>query len=174
VLADMLTLQERHGRLAGARLAYIGDGNNVCNSLMLIGAILGVNISVGCPIDYQPDPEMVAQAERLAAESDATITITPSPIEAVEGADAVYTDVWTSMGQEHERAQRTPVFAPYQVNGDLLSHAHSDALFMHCLPAHRSEEVTADVIDGPRSVVFDQAENRLHVQKALILTLLGL
>jgi ornithine carbamoyltransferase len=171
-LADMLTLLERRGRLAGANLAYIGDGNNVCNSLMLLGATLGVNVRVGCPVDYQPDPEILAQAERIAADHDASITITPSPQEAVEGADAVYTDVWTSMGQEHERAQRLPVFAPYQVNESLMKHARSEAIFMHCLPAHRGEEMTADVIDGPRSAVFDQAENRLHVQKALVLMLL--
>ncbi|MBC8076777.1 MAG: ornithine carbamoyltransferase [Chloroflexales bacterium] len=173
-LADMLTLRERRTRLDGARLAYIGDGNNVCHSLLLLGATLGVNVSVGCPLDYQPDPAIVAQAEQLAAESDATITITQSPQEAADGADAIYTDVWTSMGQEHERAQRMPVFAPYQVNPALLRHAHANALFMHCLPAHRGEEVTADIIDGPQSVIFDQAENRLHVQKALVLTLLGL
>lgn len=171
-LADMLTLLERRGRLAGANLAYIGDGNNVCNSLMLLGATLGVNVRVGCPVDYQPDPEIVAQAERIAADHDAAITVTPSPEEAVEGADVVYTDVWTSMGQEHERAQRLPVFAPYQVNGRLMAKARPEALFMHCLPAHRGEEVTAETIDGPQSVVFDQAENRLHVQKALVLLLL--
>ncbi len=173
-LADMLTLQERFGRLQGLRLAYVGDGNNVCHSLMLLGATLGVNVSVGCPPDYRPDPEITELAERLAAEHDATITISSSAQEVVEGADAVYTDVWTSMGQEHEAARRRPVFQPYQVNGALMSSASSDAVFMHCLPVHRGEEVTADVIDGPRSVVFDQAENRLHVQKALILTLLGM
>jgi ornithine carbamoyltransferase len=173
-LADMLTLLEHYGRLRGLRLAYIGDGNNVCNSLMLLGAILGVNIAVGCPPDYRPDPEILALAQRLADESDATITVSADPGEAVGGADAVYTDVWTSMGQEHESARRRPVFQPYQVNGALMAQARSDTLFMHCLPAHRGEEVVADVIDGPSSVVFDQAENRLHVQKALILTLLGI
>jgi ornithine carbamoyltransferase len=173
-LADMLTLLERCGRLAGARLAYVGDGNNVCHSLLLLGATLGVNVSVGCPLDYTPDPEIVAQAERLASETDCTIAITQSPHEAVAGADAIYTDVWTSMGQEHERAQRLPVFQPYQVGAELMREAAPGALFMHCLPAHRGEEVAADVIDGTQSVVFDQAENRLHVQKALILTLLGL
>jgi ornithine carbamoyltransferase len=173
-LADMLTLQERYGRLRGLKLAYVGDGNNVCNSLMLMGATLGVNVSVGCPHDYRPDPEIVRLAEERAAESDATLTITASPLEAVEGADAVYTDVWASMGQEHEAARRRPVFQPYQVTSALMDHAGPAALAMHCLPVHRGEEVTADVIDGPRSVVFDQAENRLHVQKALILTLLGM
>jgi ornithine carbamoyltransferase len=173
-LADMLTLKERFGRLHGLRLAYVGDGNNVCHSLMLLGATLGVNIGVACPPDYRPDPEIVQQAEQLAAESDATITISSAPGEIVAGADAVYTDVWASMGQEHEAARRRPVFQPYQVNAELIGQAGATALVMHCLPAHRGEEITAEVIDGPNSVVFDQAENRLHVQKALILTLLGL
>jgi ornithine carbamoyltransferase len=173
-LADMLTLRERFGRLQGLKLTYIGDGNNVCNSLMLLGATLGVNVTVGCPQDYRPDPEMIERAERVGAEHDATLTITTSPSEAVAEADAIYTDVWASMGQEHEAARRRPAFQPYQVNAGLLGQARPHALLMHCLPAHRGEEVTADVIDGPASVVFDQAENRLHVQKALILTLLGL
>jgi ornithine carbamoyltransferase len=172
-LADLLTLKERHGRLQGLRLAYVGDGNNVCHSLMLLGTTLGVNIAVGCPPDYRPDPEIAALAEKLAAESDATVEITASPLEAATGADAIYTDVWASMGQEHEAARRRPAFQPYQVNAELLAHARPEAVFMHCLPVHRGEEVTAEVVDGPRSVVFDQAENRLHVQKALILTLLG-
>jgi ornithine carbamoyltransferase len=173
-LADLLTLRERFGRLQGLRLGYVGDGNNVAHSLMLLGATLGVSVAVGCPPDYRPDPEIVALAEQRAGESDATITITSSPSEVAEGADAIYTDVWTSMGQEHEAARRRPVFQPYQVNAALLAQAGANAIFMHCLPVHRGEEVTADVIDGPSSAVFDQAENRLHVQKALILTLLGL
>jgi len=173
-LADMLTLREQFGRLQGLRLAYVGDGNNVAHSLMLMGATLGVNISIGCPPDYRPDPEVLARAERLAAESDAVINVTSSPVEAVSDADAVYTDVWASMGQEHEAARRRPVFQPYQINAALMDHARPGALFMHCLPVHRGEEVTADIIEGPRSVVFEQAENRLHVQKALILSLLGL
>lgn len=173
-LADVMTLKERFGRLQGLKLAYVGDGNNVCHSLMLMGATLGINVSVGCPPDYRPSPEIVEQAEKLAAEHDSTIAITASPVEAVAEADAVYTDVWASMGQEHEAARRRPAFAPYQINSGLMSQALPHALFMHCLPAHRGEEVMADVIDGPAAVVFDQAENRLHVQKALILTLLGL
>ena len=172
-LADMLTLQEHFGRLQGLKLAYMGDGNNVCHSLMLLGATLGVNVGVACPPDYRPDPEIVALAEQRAAESDATITISSSPGEIASGANAVYTDVWASMGQEHEAARRRPVFQPYQLNSALMAQAESGALVMHCLPAHRGEEITADTIDGPQSVVFDQAENRLHVQKALILTLLG-
>jgi len=174
VLADMLTLLERFGRLQGLRLAYVGDGNNVCHSLMLLGATLGVNVGVACPPDYRPDPEIVALAEERAAESDATIRISAAPGEVVEGADAVYTDVWASMGQEHEAARRRPVFQPYQVNTALMTLARADTLVMHCLPAHRGEEISAEVIDGPHSVVFDQAENRLHVQKALVLTLLSL
>jgi ornithine carbamoyltransferase len=173
-LADMMTLRERFGRLRGLRLAFVGDGNNVCHSLMLLGATLGVNLAVACPPDYRPDLEIIEQAERIAEESDATIAISADPGEAVASADAVYTDVWTSMGQEHEAARRRPAFQPYQVNAALMAQARTDTLFMHCLPAHRGEEVAADVIDGPNSVVFDQAENRLHVQKALILTLLGL
>lgn len=173
-LADMLTLREQYGRLQGLRLAYVGDGNNVAHSLMLMGATLGVNVTIGCPPDYRPDPEVLALAERLAAESDAVISVTSSPVEAVSDADAVYTDVWASMGQEHEAARRRPVFQPYQINATLMDHARPGALFMHCLPVHRGEEVTADIIEGPRSVVFEQAENRLHVQKALILSLLGL
>ncbi len=174
-LADMLTLREHFGgRLHGLKLAYVGDGNNVCHSLMLLGATLGVNVGVACPPDYRPDPEIVAQAEQRAAESDATIAISSSPGEIVVGANAVYTDVWASMGQEHEAARRRPVFQPYQLNGAMMAQAEPNALVMHCLPAHRGEEITAEVIDGPQSVVFDQAENRLHVQKALILTLLGM
>jgi ornithine carbamoyltransferase len=173
-LADMMTLLEHFGRLQGLRLAYVGDGNNVCHSLLLLGATLGVNLAVACPPDYRPDPEILALAERRAAESDATVSVSAAPGEAVAGANAVYTDVWASMGQEHEAARRRPVFQPYQVNAALMEQAGPGALAMHCLPAHRGEEISADVIDGPQSVVFDQAENRLHVQKALILTLLGL
>ncbi len=172
-LADMLTLRERFGRLQGLTLAYVGDGNNVCHSLMLLGVTLGVNVRIGCPPDYRPAPDIVELAEQLADRHGATVTITASPQEAVTGADAVYTDVWASMGQEHEAARRRPVFTPYQVNAALMAHAAPHALAMHCLPAHRGEEITADVIDGPQSVVFEQAENRLHVQKALILLLLG-
>lgn len=173
-LADMLTLRERFGRLQGLKLTYVGDGNNVCHSLMLLGARLGVNVAVACPPDYRPDPEIVELAEQIAEESDAQISLSSAPAEAAAGADAIYTDVWASMGQEHEAARRRPAFEPYQVNSALMAEARDGALFMHCLPAHRGEEVTAEVIDGPGSVVFDQAENRLHVQKALILTLLGL
>lgn len=174
VLADMLTVHEQFGRVRGIHLAYVGDSNNVCNSLLLLGATLGLQLRIGCPPDYRPHPDILSQAQRIAEAQDSTILITDSPQEAVTGAQAVYTDVWASMGQEHEAARRRPVFEPYQVNAHLLEQAAPDAIVMHCLPAHRGEEITADVIDGPRSVVFDQAENRLHVQKALILTLLGI
>jgi ornithine carbamoyltransferase len=172
-LADMLTLHEHFGALQGLRLAYVGDGNNVCHSLLLLGATLGLDLAVACPPDYRPDPEILERAEGLARASGARIAISAAPSEAVGGADAVYTDVWTSMGQEHETARRRPIFAPYQVNPALMALAAPRAVFMHCLPAHRGEEVTAEVIDGPQSLVFEQAENRLHVQKALILSLLG-
>lgn len=171
-LADVLTLREHFGALQGLRLAYVGDGNNVCHSLLLLGATLGLDLAVACPPDYRPDPEILERAEGLARASGARIAISAAPAEAVSGADAVYTDVWTSMGQEHETARRRPSFAPYQVNPALMARAAPRAVFMHCLPAHRGEEVTAEVIDGPQSVVFEQAENRLHVQKALILSLL--
>lgn len=173
-LADMLTLRERFGDLRGLRLAYVGDGNNVCHSLLLLGSILGLHVTVACPPDYRPDAEIVERAEALAHTSGARVRITTDPYEAVTGAVAVYTDVWASMGQEHEMARRRPAFEPYQVHQGLMDRADPQAVFMHCLPAHRGEEVTAEVIDGPQSVVFEQAENRLHVQKALILTLLGL
>jgi ornithine carbamoyltransferase len=173
-LADFLTLRERLGRIEGMRLAYVGDGNNVAHSLLLMGTLLGTNVTLATPAGYEPQPYILQQAQRLAAESDAMITVTHDPYEAVHNADAVYTDVWASMGQEAEAGARTPVFMPYQVTADLLAASGKPhTIFMHCLPAHRGEEVTADVVDGPLSVVFDQAENRLHVQKALILHLLG-
>jgi ornithine carbamoyltransferase len=172
-LADMLTLREHYGYLQGLRLAFVGDGNNVCHSLMLMGPMLGVDVLVACPPDYRPHPDMQARAKHLADKHGTTMQVTAIPQEAVEGAHAIYTDVWASMGQEHEAARRRPIFEPYQLNAALMAQAHPGALAMHCLPAHRGEEITADVIDGPQAVVFDQAENRLHVQKALILTLTG-
>lgn len=173
-LADMLTILEHRGTLEGACLAYVGDSNNVCHSLMLLGGLLGIQVRVACPPEYCPDPDFAARARRLAADHGGTLHITTMPDEAVEGADAVYTDVWASMGQEHEASRRRLTFKSYQVNAPLLAQASPDALVMHCLPAHRGEEITADVLEGPQSVVFDQAENRLHVQKALLLTLLNL
>lgn len=172
-LADMQTILERRGYLEGIHLAYVGDGNNVCHSLMLLGVILGVHLHIACPPSYYPHPDILAQAEQLATTHAGSVHVTHDPTEAVANADAIYTDVWCSMGQEHESARRRPIFIPYQVNTNLLAGAKPDALVMHCLPAHRGEEVTAEVIDGPHSVVFDQAENRLHIQKALILTLLN-
>ncbi len=173
-LADVLTILEHRGSLEKQHLAYVGDGNNVCHSLMLMGALLGLHITVACPTDYRPHPDVVTHAQRLAAEHTCTVTITQDPEAAVEGADAVYTDVWASMGQEHEAARRRIAFQPYQLNATLMARARPNALVMHCLPAHRGEEITAEAIEGPQSVVFDQAENRLHVQKVLILTLLNL
>jgi ornithine carbamoyltransferase len=172
-LADYMTLQERFGDLKKVRLAYVGDGNNVAHSLMLLAASLGSMISVATPKGYAPSPEVVVAAQAIASSTGARIDITHDPVLAVTGADAVYTDVWASMGQEKEAGDRARIFAPFQVNEKLMAHADEDALFMHCLPAHRGDEVTAAVIDSPRSIVFDQAENRLHVQKAILLLLLG-
>ncbi len=173
-LADFLLLRERFGELKGCKLAYVGDGNNVAHSLLLMGAMLGVSVTVIGPSDYAPDAELVEQARGLAAAGGARIEITGDVQVGVAGADAVYTDVWASMGQEQEQAARAAVFEPYRVTADVLeATGKPETLFLHCLPAHRGEEVTADVVDGPRSAIFDQAENRLHAQKALILFLLG-
>ena len=173
VLADVLTLKERFGDFAGLKLAFCGDGNNVAHSLMLTCARLGVDFSIATPHGYEPNAEIVAQADGLAAVSGSSLQLTDDPAEAVDGAHAVYTDVWTSMGQEKESAKRRKAFADYQVNGELFALARPDAVFMHCLPAHREEEVTDSVIEHSRSVVFDQAENRLHAQKALLYMLLS-
>lgn len=172
-LADFFTLEERFGSARGLKFAYVGDGNNMCHSLVTIGARLGVHVRVATPTGYEPDPTVVSEARRVARENRGKIEILHSPEEAVSGAQAVYTDVWASMGQESEAAEREAIFAPYQVNRGLLEQADPNALFMHCLPAHRGSEVTAEVIDSPQSIVFDQSENRLHVQKAILLTLLG-
>jgi ornithine carbamoyltransferase len=170
-LSDFFTLEERFGELRGLELAYVGDGNNVCHSLASVGARVGACLRIATPAGYGPDPEVVAEANRVARETGAKIEITHSPEEAVSGAQAVYTDVWASMGQETESAAREAAFRGYQVNERLFSQAAPGAIFMHCLPAHRGLEVTEGVIDSPRSVVFDQAENRLHVQKAILVTL---
>jgi len=172
-LADYFTLKEKFDDLRGLRLAYVGDGNNVAHSLLLTAACLGSNIIIACPPGYEPKPEIVGRALVIAARTGATVEITNDPMAAVAGADAVYTDVWASMGQEHESAQRRVIFAPYQVNESLMALAEPHAVFMHCLPAHRGEEVSAGVMDSPQSIAFDQAENRLHVQKAILLLLLG-
>jgi ornithine carbamoyltransferase len=168
-LADLLTLKEQFDGLRGLKLAFVGDANNVANSLMLSALRLGVHFSIATPPGFGPNAEAIAQAEGLAAVSGAVLSVTPDPDAAVAGANAVYTDVWTSMGSEREAEHRRKVFRRYQVNESLFSLAAPGALFMHCLPAHRDEEVTDAVIESPRSVVFDQAENRLHAQKALLL-----
>jgi ornithine carbamoyltransferase len=172
-LADYLTLRERFHDLKRVRLTYVGDGNNVAHSLLLAAAQLGSSIRVATPPGYEPDPQIVAAARRIAASTGATVELLHDPVAAVRGADAIYTDVWASMGKENEARERAAVFAPYQVNEALFAQAPAHALFLHCLPAHRGEEVADAVIDSPRSVVFDQAENRLHVQKAILLLLLG-
>jgi ornithine carbamoyltransferase len=167
-LADVQTLQERFGKIEGLKLAFIGDGNNVAHSLMLTAGRLGVHVAVATPEDYRPNPNIATEAARHGR-----ITVTCDPAEAVAGAHAVYTDVWTSMGQESEAETRAADFGPYQVNEAMFAKARPDAIFMHCLPARRGEEVDDAVIESKRSVVFDQAENRLHVQKALLVALLG-
>jgi ornithine carbamoyltransferase len=168
-LADLQTLRAEFGSLQGRSLAYVGDGNNVAHSLLIAGALAGVDVRVGHPDGYAPDAAIVERARALAADTGAAITVTTDPVAAVDGADAVYTDVWTSMGQEDENQARRAAFADHTVTAELMSHAAAHAIFLHCLPAHRGEEVTAEVIDGPASRVFDQAENRLHAQKALLL-----
>lgn len=172
-LSDFFTLEERFGSLRGLKLAYVGDGNNVCHSLLVTGARVGAHVRVVTPPGYEPDAEIVAEARRAARETGSKIELFQQPQEAVAGAQAVYTDVWASMGQEDEAVQREAIFAPYQVNEALLDLAAPDAVFLHCLPAHRGAEVTDVVIDSPRSIVYDQAENRLHVQKAILLMLLS-
>ncbi len=172
-LSDFFTLEERFGSLRGLKLAFVGDGNNVCHSLLSIGARVGAHLRIATPPGYEPDAPIVAEARRTARETRAKIELLHSPEEAVSGAQAVYTDVWASMGEEDEAMKREPAFAPYQVNEALLSLAAPEAVFLHCLPARRGSEVTDAVIDSPQSIVFDQAENRLHVQKAILLTLLA-
>ena len=171
-LADLQTIREHRGTLAGLKLAYLGDGNNVAHSLLKAGALAGMHVAVGSPAGYEPIPQQVDIAESLAAETGGRVSCTSDPLEAARDADVVYTDVWASMGQEGEANARTMLFRPFQVNSHVMAVAKPDALVMHCLPAHRGEEISADVIDGPNSVVFDQAENRLHSQKALLLFLL--
>jgi ornithine carbamoyltransferase len=172
-LADFFTLEEKAGSLAGLRCAYVGDGNNVCHSLLVTGARVGAHLRVATPAGFEPDAAIVAEATQAAQETGGQVEILRSPQEAVAGARAVYTDVWASMGQESEATEREKQFAPYQVNEALLALAAPDAVFLHCLPAHRGLEVTDAVMDSWQSVVYDQAENRLHVQKAILLMLLG-
>ncbi len=173
IVADLLTIQEHKGRLEGLKLAYVGDGNNVCNSLLLGCAIVGIHMTAAVPKGYEPDSHLLAEARRIGKETRAQIVAVHDPLEAVRDADVVYTDVWVSMGMEKEREERERVFLPYQVNAKLVASAKPDAVVMHCLPAHRGLEITDDVIDGAHSIVFDQAENRLHAQKAILARFLG-
>jgi ornithine carbamoyltransferase len=174
-LADMQTIRERFGvsRLQGLKLTFIGDGNNVAQSLMLTSLRLGMDFALGCPEGYLPDPDIVTQAEGLAAVTGASLLITHDTAAAADGAHAVYTDVWTSMGQEQEMVKRKRAFRDFQVNDALFAQARPDAIFLHCLPAKRDEEVTDSVMEHPRSAIFDQAENRLHAQKALLLMMVA-
>jgi len=172
-MADFLTLREHKGALSTLKLTYVGDGNNVCHSLMLAAARGGTRMAVATPPGYEPKAEVVAAARQDGRDTGFELTLTSSPEEAVAGADAVYTDVWASMGQESEKEARARIFAPYQVNAKLMAQAKPGALFLHCLPAHRGDEVTDEVIDAPYSVVYDEAENRLQAQKAILIALMG-
>lgn len=172
-LADLQTFREHHGGFEGRSLAYVGDGNNVAHSLLLAGAKVGLSVRIAHPEDYAPDATIVGRARQIAAAVGARILVTTDPVEAVTGTDAVYTDVWASMGQEEEAQARAEAFAAFRVTEDLFARADPGAIFLHCLPAHRGEEVEASVMDGSSSRVFDQAENRLHAQKALLARLLG-
>jgi len=172
-LTDVFSIKEKFGKTEGLTLAYIGDGNNVCNSLLLACAKVGMNVRVATPPKYEPQENIVQLAQSYATETNAEIITTHSPQDAVKNADVIYADVWTSMGQEEESKKRLSDFKDYQINEGLVESANKDFIFMHCLPAHRGQEVTTGVIDGGHSIVFDQAENRLHTQKAILITLLG-
>lgn len=173
VLADLQTIYEKKGKLEGLKLAYIGDGNNMANSIMYGCGKMGLNCAIAAPAGFMPDEGVTENAKADFQKSGASLLLTHDPAEAVRGADVVYTDTWVSMGMEAEKAERVKLFQPYQVNGELFAHAKDDALFMHCLPAYRGFEVTAEVIDGKNSVIFDEAENRLHAQKAVMAALMG-
>jgi ornithine carbamoyltransferase len=172
VIADLLTVQECFGSLKGGTLAYVGDGNNVAHSLLLGCALTGMNVRVATPPDYKPDTGIVEQAQQMAG-GKTEVMLTDDPVVAAKGANVIYTDVWASMGQEDLADQRVPVFQPYQVNEQLLTYADPEAIVLHCLPAHRGEEITNEVMEGPRARIWDQAENRMHAQKALLVSLLG-
>jgi ornithine carbamoyltransferase len=172
-MADYLTILELKGGLRGVKVAFIGDGNNVANSLLFAGVRFGAHVSVATPPGYEPLPDVIDWVRNNEAATGSSCTITNDPTDAVRDADVIYTDVWASMGQEAEAAERKSIFQSYQVNRELMGHAKKDAVFMHCLPAHRGEEVAADVIDSPQAVVFQQAENRLHAQKAIMLALMS-
>ncbi len=171
-LADMQTITERFGSCEGRKLAYVGDGNNVAHSLLLSGTRLGMHVSVATPIGFEPNADVVGKARTFADGTGGSVTVTNSAMEAADGADVVYTDVWASMGQEKEAEERKRVFEPYQVNSGLMSGAKKDSIFLHCLPAKRGQEVTDEVMESAQSAIFDQAENRLHAQKALLLMLM--
>jgi ornithine carbamoyltransferase len=173
ILCDLFTLWEKRRVIAGLRVAFIGDGNNVCHSWLQGAAKLGVHFTLACPLGYEPDPAILARAQEEAKTSGARLDVIHDPRVAARGADVLYTDVWASMGQEDERARRLRDFQGFQIDGALVDLAGRDVLMMHCLPAHRGEEITDEVMDGSRSIVFDQAENRLHMQKAILVTLLG-
>ena len=172
-LADYLTLQEAFGAVQGLTLSYVGDGNNVAHSLMLCGALLGVNVRIGCPVGFEPDSAVLEQSRALAAASGATVTVLHEPVAAVRGAHALYTDVWASMGQEEEKAERQRAFAGWCLNEELVAEADPKAIVLHCLPAYRGLEISAGAMEGSSSRIFDQAENRLHAQQALLAALLG-
>jgi ornithine carbamoyltransferase len=171
--ADLLTVMEKKGKLAGKQMVYVGDGNNVCNSLLLGCALVGMNMRAATPKDFRPNADILAKAQEIAKNKKCTIEVLSNPFQAAEGADIVYTDTWVSMGQEKEKEEREKLFLPYQVNDKLTEKANKDWIFMHCLPAHRGLEVSAEVMDGPHSVVFDQAENRMHAQKAILVAALA-
>ncbi|AFY77978.1 ornithine carbamoyltransferase [Pleurocapsa sp. PCC 7327] len=173
ILADLLTIQECFGKISGVTATFLGDGNNVAHSFILGGALMGMKIRIATPEAHKPEPAIVEKARQLAVDG-AEIIITEDPIEAVKGSQVVYTDVWASMGQEASAESRIPMFQPYQVNEEILAHADSDAIVLHCLPAHRGEEITEAVIEGKQSRVWDEAENRMHAQKALLVSLLGI
>lgn len=172
-LADYLTLQETFGELKGLTLSYVGDGNNVAHSLLLCGALLGVNVRIGCPVGFEPNGEVLGRAQALAAASGASVEVLHEPVAAVRSAHALYTDVWASMGQEEEKAERERAFAGWCLNEELIAEADPRAIVLHCLPAYRGLEISAGAIEGPSSRIFDQAENRLHAQQALLAALLG-
>lgn len=171
-LADLQTVREKRADLSTTKLAYLGDGNNVAHSLMFGGALAGMEVTVACPTGYEPFPQVLERSQEIGGETGGRVSVTNDPRQAAAGADVLYTDVWTSMGQEGDEERRRESFGPYQVTEDLISLAKDDVVVMHCLPAHRGEEIAPDVMDGPRAVVWDQAENRLHAQKALLAWLL--
>jgi len=170
-VADLMTIKEQKGKFKGLKLAYVGDGNNVCNSLMLGSAMVGMDFVAACPKGYEPDAKLLKQAEKIAKKKGCSIKVVEDPVEAASKADVLYTDVWVSMGMEDETKERERIFRPYQLNVGLLKKAKKDCMVLHCLPAHRGLEITDEVMDGPRSFVLDQAENRMHTEKAILLML---